>query len=126
VPKVLHYWFVPIVTEIPGSPEAIQPPGNTDQHRFAGNLTGPLSQMYRLAFKDPAKSQARFPRACPVHSEQLRNLIHPGMIELVIGIGLLRLVKWSGKTNFTGDLRPITSLFLNCQVASRLIIIIIR
>jgi len=36
----------------------------------------------------------------------------------VISIGILRLVKWFGKNNFTGDLWPITSLFLNCQVAS--------
>jgi len=40
----------------------------------------------------------------------------------VIGIGLLRLVKWFRKTDFTGDPASITSLFLNCQVAREIFI----
>jgi hypothetical protein len=35
----------------------------------------------------------------------------------VVSIGILRFVKWFGKTDFTGDLVLITTLFLNCQVA---------
>jgi hypothetical protein len=87
--------------------QSAQPSRGTCQPGFSRYLAGNLAHAHRTAqinsHDQPGK---RSDLGDPLSGTQFQNSGFPGIIGSV-GIGLLRFVKWSGKTDFTGDPVPI-------------------